>query len=95
MGKIDFKKELKHLYSPSANKVEIVDVPQMNFLMVDGEANSNTSRSFSDAIEAHYAVSYTLKFTVKKGKMGVDYGVLPLESPVSYTHLTLPTTPYV
>ena len=80
MGKIDFEKELKHLYSPSANKVEIVDVPQMNFLMVDGEGNPNTSRSFSDAIEALYTVSYTLKFTVKKGKMGVDYGVLPLES---------------
>ncbi len=80
MGKIDFKKELKHLYSPSANKVEIVDVPLMNFLMVDGEGNPNTSRSFSDAIEALYTVSYTLKFTVKKGKIGVDYGVLPLES---------------
>jgi len=29
MTKIDFKKELKHLYKPSAKKVEVVDVPQM------------------------------------------------------------------
>lgn len=80
MGKIDFKKELKHLYSPSAKKVEIVEVPQMNFLMVDGEGDPNTSRSFSDAIEALYPVSYTLKFMVKKGEMHIDYGVLPLEA---------------
>jgi hypothetical protein len=80
MEKIDYKKHLKHLYGPSAKKVEIVDVPQMNFLMVDGEGDPNTSKSFSDAIEALYPLSYTLKFMVKKGKMGVDYGVLPLEA---------------
>jgi len=80
MEKIDYKKQFKHLYGPSAKKVEIVDVPQMNFLMVDGEGDPNTSNSFSDAIEALYLLSYTLKFMVKKGKMGVDYGVLPLEA---------------
>jgi hypothetical protein len=80
MEKIDFKEQLKHLYRPSAKKVEIVEVPQMNFLMVDGEGDPNTSRSFSEAIETLYPISYTLKFMVKKGKMGVDYGVLPLEA---------------
>lgn len=80
MGKIDYKKELKHLYRPSAKKVEIVEVPQMNFLMVDGEGDPNTAQSFSDAIEALYPVSYTLKFMIKKGEIGIDYGVLPLEA---------------
>jgi hypothetical protein len=80
MEKIDYKEQLKHLYRPSAKKVEIIEVPQMNFLMVDGEGDPNTSQSFSDAIEALYPISYTLKFMVKKGEMGVDYGVLPLEA---------------
>ena len=80
MEKIDFKKHLKHLYSPSAKKVEIVEVPQMNFLMVDGDGDPNTSKSFSDAIEAIYPISYTLKFMVKNGEIGIDYGVLPLEA---------------
>lgn len=80
MEKIDYTKQLKPLYGPSARKVEIVDVPQMNFLMVDGEGDPNTSKSFSDAIEALYPLAYTLKFMVKKGKMGIDYGVLPLEA---------------
>ena len=29
MEKIDYKKELKHLYRPSAKKVKAVDVPKM------------------------------------------------------------------
>ena len=34
MMKIDYKKELKHLYKPSPKKVELVDVPAMNYLMI-------------------------------------------------------------
>lgn len=79
MEKIDYKKQLKHLYKPSPKKVELVEVPQMNFLMVDGEGDPNTAQSFSDAIESLYPLSYTLKFMVKKGEIGIDYGVLPLE----------------
>ena len=79
MAKIDFKRELKHLYRPSPKVVETVEVPTMNFLMIDGEGDPNTSRSFQDAIEALYPVSYALKFMVKKGDLGIDYGVLPLE----------------
>jgi hypothetical protein len=79
MTKIDFKKELKHLYKPSAKKVEIVDVPQMNFLMIDGEGDPNTSQEFQDAVEALYSLSYTLKFMIKKGDLKVDFGVMPLE----------------
>lgn len=77
--KIDFKKELKHLYGAAKNKAEIVDVPRMNFLMVDGSGDPNTSQAFKDAIEALYSVSYTLKFMIKKGKTPVDYVVPPLE----------------
>jgi len=79
MGKVDYKKELKHLYRPSARIVEFVDVPEMNFLMVDGEGDPNTSQAFQDAVGALYPLSYTLKFMIKKGEIGVDYRVLPLE----------------
>ncbi len=79
MGKIDYKKELKHLYNASAKKAEIVDIPLMNFLMINGEGDPNTSQAFQDAVEALFSISYTLKFTIKKGKEGIDYGVMPLE----------------
>jgi len=78
--KTDYKKQLSHLYGPSSRRVEIVDVPQMNFLMVDGAGDPNTSKSFSDAIEALFPLAYTLKFMVRNGKAGIDYGVLPLEA---------------
>ena len=34
MQKIDYKKELKHLYQPSAKEVMMLDVPKMNYLML-------------------------------------------------------------
>ncbi|NNL76890.1 MAG: hypothetical protein HKO68_11190, partial [Desulfobacterales bacterium] len=54
MTKIDYKKELRHLFKPSAKKEEIVDVPQMKFLMIDGQGDPNTSQEFKDAVEALY-----------------------------------------
>jgi hypothetical protein len=80
MAKIDYLKLLKHLYAPSAKKVEIVDIPEMNFLMIDGHGNPNTSQAFKEAVEALYSLSYTLKFMIKKGETAVDYSVLPLQA---------------
>jgi len=77
LDKVDLKKELKNLYNPSAKEVSLVDVPAMNFLLVDGEG-APTSPQYSEAIEVLFSVAYTLKFMVKKGK-GVDYAVMPLE----------------
>lgn len=79
MGKIDFKKKLKHLYQPSAKEVARVEVPAMNYLMIDGEGDPNTSQAFKNAVEALYSLSFTLKFMVKKGASSMDYGVMPLE----------------
>ena len=79
MKKIDLKKELKHLYNPSTKEISIVDVPRMNFLMMDGKGDPNTSQEYKEAIEALYAVSYALKFMIKKGGTAIDYVVMPLE----------------
>lgn len=80
MKKINLKKELAEYYNPSRAKVVFVDVPAMNFLMIDGKGDPNTSKTYAQAIEALYAVAYTLKFMVKKGPLAIDYGVMPLES---------------
>jgi hypothetical protein len=78
MQKIDYKKEFKHLYRSSAKKVEVVEVPKMNFLMIDGDGGPNHP-TFQNAIEVLFPLSYTLKFMIKKSDIGIDYGVLPLE----------------
>lgn len=79
MTKVDFKKELRQLYKPSPKEVAVVDVPEMNFLMIDGVGDPNTAQEYKDAIEALYSVSYALKFMVKKGESAIDYAVMPLE----------------
>jgi len=79
MEKIDFKKQFKDFYGIGAGKMKIVDVPEMQFLTIDGKGDPNNSQSFQAAIECLYSVSYTLKFMVKKGELGIDYGVMPLE----------------
>lgn len=80
MQKIDFTKELKHLYIPPVKGPVRVDVPPMNYLMIDGAGDPNRAPAFAQGIEALFSVSYTLKFMVKKGVLGIDYGVLPLEA---------------
>ena len=77
MKKVDYKKKLKHLYGPSSKKIVIVEVPPMNYFMVDGEGGP-AAESYQQAIEALYGLSFTVKFDVKKG-VGPDYTVMPLE----------------
>ena len=79
MNKIDLKKEWKELYRPGAKKVSVVDVPPFNYLMIDGRGDPNTAQEYKDAVETLYAVAYTLKFMLKKGEIGQDYVVMPLE----------------
>lgn len=57
---------------------ELVDVPEMNFLMIDGHGDPNDSPQYAAAIQALYGVSYTLKFASKRAG-GSDYRVAPLE----------------
>ena len=79
MKKIDLKKDLKHLYASSAKKISVVDVPVMKYLTIDGKGDPNKTKEFSEAVEALYAVAYTIKFMLKKGKQQIDFGVMPLE----------------
>jgi hypothetical protein len=79
VDKTDPEKELKHLYHAPAKNVILVDVPPMNFLMVDGHGDPNSSRSFAEATEVLFALAYTVKFMVRNGPERIDYRVMPLE----------------
>lgn len=79
MEKVDLKRTLGALYCPPTREVVRVDVPAMGFLMIHGEGDPNTAPAYAQAIEALYALSYTLKFAAKKGTLAIDYGVMPLE----------------
>ncbi|MFI5493709.1 GyrI-like domain-containing protein [Actinoplanes sp. NPDC051859] len=74
--KIDFKKEIG-AYRARAGRFDVVDVPDLQYLMVDGHGDPNTG-AFSEAAEALYPVAYRLKFASKQD-LGRDYVVMPLE----------------
>ena len=81
---LDLRKQYKHLYQPSAKKIETIQVPRLQFAMVDGAIEKGqapgTSPGFAEAIQALYGISYTLKFTLKKRKTNaIDYPVMALE----------------
>ena len=84
MKTLDLKKDLKSLYLPSAKKVEILQVPPLQFAMIDGAIEKGeapgSSPQFQEATQAMYGIAYTLKFMLKKRKThAVDYPVMALE----------------
>ena len=74
--KTDFKKTLDS-YTARSGRFRIVDVPDLDYLMVDGHGDPN-GPAFAEAVQALYPVAYKLKFTSKK-ELGRDYAVMPLE----------------
>lgn len=81
-SKLDYKKEFKDLYMPK-KKPSLIDVPAMNFIMIDGKGDPNEENGeYSKAIELLYALSYTIKMS-KNGQKKIEgyfeYVVPPLE----------------
>jgi len=78
MAKRDFKKELKHLYQPSAKEFSVVEVPPMNFLMIDGHGDPNNNPDFQGGMDALYGMVYTIKFALKP--QGIEFVIPPSEA---------------
>ena len=76
--KVDFKKS-HDAYRARSGEFRIIDVPAMQYLMVDGHGDPNTSQDYADALAALYPVAYRLKFASKRD-LERDYVVPPLEA---------------
>lgn len=75
--KVDLKRELAS-YRARHGAFDVVDVPPLQHLMVDGHGDPNTAPAYRAALEALYPLAYALKFTSKR-ELGRDYVVPPLE----------------
>ncbi len=69
---------IKAYYTPSSREPQIITIPTLNFLMIDGHGDPNSDPSYTSAITALYTLSYTLKFSLKK-EGTPDFKVFPLE----------------
>ena len=74
----DVKKERKDLYAPKPGCFEVIDVPEMGFLMVDGHGDPNITSAYREAVEALYATSYAVR-AVAKTRLERVHTVGPLE----------------
>ncbi len=84
MTKLDLRKQYKHLYLPSPKKIELVQVPLLKFVMIDGAIEKGmepgNSPGFEEAMQAIYSAAYTLKFMSKLRKENpIDYTVMAVE----------------
>jgi hypothetical protein len=76
--KSDLRRDLKQLYAPPRTPV-LVDVPRLTFLLADGRGDPDSSAAYREAVAALYAVSYALKFALKRSPEGLEYAVMPRE----------------
>lgn len=80
MSKYEWRKEDKELYLSSKKPTKIF-VPELKYFTIEGKGNPN-SDSFTDNVEALYALSYTIRMMPKKGVTPngyFEYTVFPLE----------------
>lgn len=74
---LDPKKTLD-AYQAKHGEFRILDVPSMQYLMVDGAGDPNTAQAYQDAVSALFPIAYALKFASRE-QLGIDTVVMPLE----------------
>lgn len=76
--KVDLKKLIPS-YTAPRGRFEIIDLPPLRYLMIDGAGDPNTAQEYADALATLYPTAYALKFFSKR-QLGRDYTVAPLEA---------------
>jgi hypothetical protein len=74
----DVKRERPGLYCARRGRFDLVDVPALAFLMVDGHGDPNTAPAYPRALTALYTASYAVR-AVAKDELGRVHVVAPLE----------------
>lgn len=76
--KLDLKREIP-TYAARPGVFEVVEVPPLQYLAIDGRGDPNTAQAYADALATLYPVAYALKFLSKR-ELERDYVVPPLEA---------------
>jgi hypothetical protein len=77
MSALDDRRRLEELYLPSADDFVLVDVPNLQFVMIDGEGDP-AGEAFAQASRWLFAVIYPIK-RIAKQRMGKRFVEPPLE----------------
>ena len=79
MKKIDYKSDKINGYKATHGKVSELVIPDFQMLCATGSGDPNGSERFKAVTQALFTASYKIKFLVKNGDIGIDYGVMPLQ----------------
>jgi hypothetical protein len=66
-------------YRAPRGRFDIVTVPPLRYLAIDGEGDPNTAAEYRNALQTIYPVAYALKFFSKR-TLDRDYAVMPSEA---------------
>ena len=76
--RVDLKREIS-AYTAPRGRFEVVVVPRMQFLMVDGAGDPDTAPAWADALRTVYPVAYRLR-ALSRSRYQRDHTVMPLEA---------------
>lgn len=77
-AKVDLKKLILG-YTARSGRFDLLELPPLQYLMIDGHGDPNTAPEYADALATLYPAAYALKFHSKR-ELGRDYTVPPLEA---------------
>ncbi|HLB06619.1 MAG TPA: GyrI-like domain-containing protein [Alphaproteobacteria bacterium] len=80
MPQIDHRQQLPHLYAPEVEDPHLVEVPAMNFIMIDGEGDPAHARSFAQGLETLRYLAFALKFNLVEVRPDQAFAVMPFEA---------------
>ena len=81
---VDLRRQWRSLYQPRTGRFEVVDLPELRFLAIDGRiepgSSPYSSAGFAADTAALYGLAYTIKFGLRKrSDSPLEYPVMPLE----------------
>jgi len=76
--KVDHKRTIP-AYRAARGRFDVVEVPPLQYLAVDGSGDPNTSGEYRDAVASLYPLAYGLK-AVSRRELDRDHVVMPLEA---------------
>ncbi|WP_299038009.1 GyrI-like domain-containing protein [uncultured Pseudokineococcus sp.] len=76
--KVDHKRTIPS-YRATRGRFDVVEVPPLQYLAVDGSGDPNTAGDYRDAVTSLYPLAYGLK-SLSRDELGRDHVVMPLEA---------------
>ncbi|MEE9300122.1 MAG: GyrI-like domain-containing protein [Alphaproteobacteria bacterium] len=80
MERIDLRQRLRHLYDPEPGSLQLVEVPRMNFVAIEGAGEPSAAPEFREAIETLRYLSFALIFNLRERRPDLNYAVMPFEA---------------